>query len=128
MITVYFDGKCGLCAREINHYRRIAPHGVFIWRDVTLYSTGLAELGVSRVEALRLLHATDSTGQRHVGVDAFILIWRQLGPGWRLLARLVGAGPIKPIAKHLYIRFADWRFSRLSHCQIAAREEDEAHG
>ena len=35
MITVFYDGKYGLCAREIGYYRRIAPDGVFAWQDVT---------------------------------------------------------------------------------------------
>ena len=29
MITVFYDGKCGLCSKEIKYYRRIAISGVF---------------------------------------------------------------------------------------------------
>ncbi|MDG1286309.1 MAG: DCC1-like thiol-disulfide oxidoreductase family protein [Rickettsiales bacterium] len=35
MLTVYYDGKCGLCNKEIRYYQRIAPVGVFLWVDVT---------------------------------------------------------------------------------------------
>ena len=35
MITVFYDAKCSLCAREIGYYRRIAPDGVFAWQDVS---------------------------------------------------------------------------------------------
>ncbi|MFT7460831.1 MAG: hypothetical protein ACI909_003521, partial [Planctomycetota bacterium] len=35
MIRVFYDGKCGLCSKEINHYRRIARNGVFNWPDIT---------------------------------------------------------------------------------------------
>ncbi|MEC9079196.1 MAG: DCC1-like thiol-disulfide oxidoreductase family protein, partial [Pseudomonadota bacterium] len=31
MITVFFDGKCGLCSREIRHYQKIAPAERFCW-------------------------------------------------------------------------------------------------
>ena len=30
MITVFYDGKCGLCRREIAHYMRIAPAGIYM--------------------------------------------------------------------------------------------------
>ena len=35
MITVFYDGKCGLCSKEINHYRKVAPSGIFSWQDIT---------------------------------------------------------------------------------------------
>ena len=35
MITVFYDGKCGLCSKEINHYIKIAPEGIFNWQDIT---------------------------------------------------------------------------------------------
>ena len=27
LVTVFYDGKCGLCSKEINHYKKIAPTG-----------------------------------------------------------------------------------------------------
>lgn len=52
MITVFFDGKCGLCTREINYYRKIAPSGVFDWRDITEHTGDLEKHGISHVQAL----------------------------------------------------------------------------
>jgi len=60
-----------------------------------------------------------------VGVDAFILIWRQI-PRWRVLANTVGAGFIRPVAGIAYSAFATWRFNRLAHCQIALKADDMA--
>ena len=34
MITVLYDGKCGLCSREIGHYMKICPKNVFVWQDI----------------------------------------------------------------------------------------------
>ena len=34
MIEVYFDGKCGLCSKEIAYYQSIAPSGIFVWMDI----------------------------------------------------------------------------------------------
>ena len=70
MITVFYDGKCGLCSKEINHYRKIAPHGIFDWQDITESAGDFKKEGISLSEGLRLLHAKDHTGQMHVGVDA----------------------------------------------------------
>ena len=30
LTTVFYDGKCGLCSKEINHYMKIAPKGRII--------------------------------------------------------------------------------------------------
>ena len=36
LVTVFYDGKCGLCSREINHYKKIAPNGKYqIWDIVS---------------------------------------------------------------------------------------------
>lgn len=119
MITVFYDGKCGLCAREIDHYRTIAPSGVFDWQDITESDEALKQEGISVSKALKLLHAKDQQGQMHIGVDAFILIWSHL-KRWRMLAVFVRLPVIRQIANFAYRKFANWRFKRLTHCQIAA--------
>lgn len=125
MITVFYDGKCGLCRREIDHYKHIAPQDVFEWVDITVDASATQRLGISYADGLKLLHAQDSQGKLHVGVDAFILIWRQI-PRWRVLAAIVGAGFIRPVANIAYKAFAAWRFNRLAHCQIALKADDMA--
>ena len=119
MITVFYDGKCGLCRREIEHYKRIAPEGIFIWQDITTDASMLESLGIAYADGLKLLHAQDAQGKIHIGVDAFILIWHQI-PRWKILAKIVGAPIIRPLVNTVYLSFAAWRFKRLSHCQIAA--------
>jgi predicted DCC family thiol-disulfide oxidoreductase YuxK len=121
MITVFYDGKCGLCSKEINHYRKIAPNGIFDWQDITEFADDLRKEDVSLSEGLKLLHAKDNSGQMHIGVDAFILIWKQL-KRWSVLAVLVGLPVIRQIADMAYRTFASWRFKRLEHCQLAAKQ------
>lgn len=120
-ITVYYDGKCGLCSREINHYRKIAPKDMFSWQDITDSAVELNKEGISLAEGLKLLHAKDNSGQMHIGVDAFILIWKQL-KRWRVLAALARMPVIRHIANMGYRGFANWRFKRLEHCQLAAKQ------
>lgn len=122
MITVFYDGKCGLCSKEIDHYRRIAPDGIFDWQDITVSDGQLKASGIELSDGLKLLHVKDKTGQIHIGVDAFIVIWKQL-KRWRILAAIVSLPIVKPMAQWIYRTFADWRFNRLSHCQLAAQND-----
>ena len=122
MITVFYDGKCGLCSKEIDYYRVVAPSKVFNWQDVTETQEVLKAHGIGLSDALRLLHAVDGEGNVHIGVDAFLLIWRQLS-GWRWLARLVSLPIVCSLAGLCYTLFANWRFKRLKHCQLAARRD-----
>ena len=120
MLTVYYDGKCGLCRREIEYYKRVAPADRFVWLDIATDPAGLADLDISQADALRRLHARDESGVVYVGVAAFIAIWQDLDY-WRYLAMIVNLSLLKPLAVFAYDRFANYRFSRLTHCQIAAR-------
>jgi predicted DCC family thiol-disulfide oxidoreductase YuxK len=122
MITVFYDGKCGLCSKEINYYRKIAPNDIFDWQDITKSADELKKEGISLTEGLKLLHAKDEKGLMHVGVDAFILIWMQLRQ-WRFLATFVRLPAIHQIANIAYTVFANWRFKRLEHCQLAVKQE-----
>ncbi len=122
MIKVFYDGKCALCSKEINHYRKIAPSGIFDWQDITESADEIKKEGISLAEGLKQLHAQDEEGMIQVGVDAFILIWKQLKL-WRVLADFVGLPIIKPMANILYRYFAKRRFQQLKHCQLAEKQE-----
>jgi len=119
MITVFYDGKCGLCRREIEHYKRIAPKDIFIWQDITVDAAGIEGLGVAYADGLKLLHAQDEQGRVHVGVDAFLLIWRQI-PRWRIVALFVSVPLVRKGANIIYRRFAAWRYKRLGYdrCEV----------
>ena len=120
MLTVYYDGKCGLCRREIEYYKRVAPADRFVWLDIATDPAGLADLGITQSDALRRLHARDAAGTVYVGVAAFIAIWQGLN-NWKYLALIFKLPLLKTIASVVYDRFADYRFSRLTHCQLASR-------
>lgn len=125
MISVFYDGKCGLCRKEIEHYKRIAPAAVFEWVDITVDTSTIEKMGISYADGLKLLHAQDSNGKLYVGVDVFLLIWRQI-PRWRILEIVVASPFIRPIANCVYRSFATWRFKRLSHCQRANQLDEKS--
>ena len=78
LTKVFYDGKCGLCSKEINYYKKIAPKNIFEWHDIASNPKKLKEIQVSQYDALMYLHATDQKSNLKVGVDAFILIWENL--------------------------------------------------
>ena len=121
MIKVFYDGKCGMCSREIRHYMKISPRETFIWRDIANEPQHLKEINVSQSYALKRLHVIDQDGKIQVGVDAFIAIWSKI-PRWRLLAFLCAMPGIKFTLGVLYNKFADWKFARSAHCQMAVQK------
>ena len=117
MMTVFYDGKCGFCRREIHFYQKIAPSGVFHWCDITLDETELNKHGITIDAAMASLHAINGSGQIICGFDSFLLIWSQL-PYFRLLAFLLQFPPMKWVMSFAYQRFAKWRAKRQTICKI----------
>ena len=120
MIEVFFDGKCGLCSKEIAYYQRIAPSGIFVWLDIATDASPLAAHQISQADALRYLHVRDAAGNWHIGAAAFLEFGSSCVTGgfWRFL---VACPIIRQIAAMVYNRFADYRFAKLAHCQIAQK-------
>ena len=121
LIEIFYDGKCGLCSKEINYYKRISPKNIFKWNDIANNPNELKNIKVSQYDALMYLHGLDRDKNLKIGVDAFILIWDQLR-FWNLLSFLVKLPIIYSIAKCLYNLFASYRFKKLTHCQMASQE------
>ena len=118
MIEVYFDGKCGLCSREIRYYRSIAPSNIFDWLDIASDPSPLVKYNITQADALRRLHVRDNEGKWHKGVMAFIVIWGQLRY-WSILSKIVSLPFILHVAIIIYNGFADIRFAKSRHCQIS---------
>jgi predicted DCC family thiol-disulfide oxidoreductase YuxK len=101
--AVYYNGACPVCGPEIKRFRRAARQSAatFAWHDLAATPEALQSRGVSATAARRRLHAIDSQGRLHVGIDAFALIWQQL-PRYRWLAPLVRLPVVHGVAVALY--------------------------
>jgi predicted DCC family thiol-disulfide oxidoreductase YuxK len=124
MIKVFYDGKCNLCSSEINYYRRISHTGIFDWVDINLMHSDFVNTGIKVSDALKILHVIDNNNKLHLGVDAFIIIWKKLSY-WKILARIVSIPIIRQIVNITYRAFANWRFNRLTHCILAKKNDDK---
>lgn len=122
MITVFYDDLCGLCSKEIRTYRQADKKGLFLWQSLSDPNLNLDEEPFDLVMALEQLHVRDNCGHLHIGVDAFIVIWRSL-PYWRFIAPIASLQPVHWVLSHLYRWFAKRRFHKLNHCQIALKEK-----
>lgn len=118
MITVYYDGKCGQCSKEINFFKRRTPKHSIVWHDIAHEPDRLTGTGLSQADALMFMHVRDADGVMQSQVDAFIVLWRQF-LGWSLLSRLVALPGVYHLTGVLYRAFAKVRFNRYPHCQAS---------
>ncbi|PPR76476.1 MAG: hypothetical protein CFH01_01916 [Alphaproteobacteria bacterium MarineAlpha2_Bin1] len=116
MITVYYDGKCNICSKEINYYKKIDSKNKFNWFDIANNPEKLIGTNIKINDALLYLHVEDQEGILYIGIDAFILIWKNLNT-WKYLAYLISIPPLKKFAGAAYIKFAKYRYSKLSYCR-----------
>jgi predicted DCC family thiol-disulfide oxidoreductase YuxK len=122
MLKVLYDGKCGICRKEINYYQGIAKPEKFEWLDVTEDDTVLKQNHISLADALMELHSIDAEGNVFKGVASFVQIWQRL-PYWHLLAKIAALPVINPVLQKLYRIFAERRFKKLSHCQASLSQD-----
>ena len=107
-ITVYYDGLCQLCSREIDHYRTMNGAERISFIDITSAGFDALAEGLDPRKIHESLHVRSSDGQVHVGVDAFIRIWSQLTT-LKKFVPLASFGPIKKSLEAGYFLFTKVR-------------------
>lgn len=102
-VTVFYDGACPLCRREIGVYRGLDPLKPVQWRDVSVVDAVLPE-GGTRGAYLARFHVQRGDGTVLSGAAAFIVLWSVL-PGWRWLGRLAQLPGMTAAMERLYRLF-----------------------
>lgn len=98
-LTIYYDGSCPLCRREIALYRRLPAARRLHWQDVS-QGEGLGE-GLSCEMAMRRFHVRDNHGRLFSGGAAFARLWRAL-PCWRVAGWLFALPPLSWLLEGTY--------------------------
>lgn len=91
-VTLYYDGACPVCTREIGVYRRSAGGQALCWVDAASAPADALGPGLDRQAALARLHLRRADGSLVSGAAAFIALWQAL-PGWAWLGRLLDHRP-----------------------------------
>ena len=115
--TVFYDGSCPLCRREIAHYRRLDSAERLCWVDAANEPEALTRHSLSLEQAMAELHVLDAAGRWQRGVDAFLVIWQHL-PAYRWLAKLVTILGLRRPLGFAYRHFAAWRYRQ--HCETGS--------
>jgi predicted DCC family thiol-disulfide oxidoreductase YuxK len=133
--TVYFDGACPVCRREIAHYRRQRGSDSIAWVDASSCDEAVLGPGLKRSVVLRRFHVREADGTLASGAAAFVAIWRRL-PAYGGLAGLASPRPVLALLDAGYALFLlarrSWRrpppapaAARLSR---ASRRDDSSSG
>ncbi len=129
MLTLFYDGACPLCAREIAALKGHDVNNVISFVDINDQAQLSKYPHISYSDAQAVLHAIDAQGNILLGLDANVAAWNCVGKmAWLNVLR---APVIKVIADFFYRMFAKHR-TKISglisskHCQQSCRRGDES--
>lgn len=102
--TIYFDGACPVCAKEIATYQGWRGAERVEWIDASRCST--QELGseLERTQALAKLHVRDANGNLTSGAAAFVVLWSHF-PALAWLTPLLSKSVMISFLDRLYVVF-----------------------
>lgn len=106
--TVFYDGDCPICTREMAQYRRVEGGDRVAFVDVATCPLAALPAGVSRDTALARMHVQTADGQMVSGAAAFVALWRTL-PGFAWAARIAGLPVVLPVLEVGYRGFVRLR-------------------
>ena len=113
-ISVFYDGNCPMCGREISYYKGRRGAESIEWVDINTAPEKLEQAGLAREQAMARLHVQDSNNQWYTGAYGFARMWQQLTV-FRPLAWLLRTSRLLHPLDKLYSHFAAWRVKRLAH-------------
>lgn len=102
-LSVFYDGACPLCRREIALYRNLPAREPVKYVDISDASCPVPA-GQSREALLARFHVQHADGRMDGGARAFLTLWARL-PYWRWLARIGAMPGIVALLELLYSRF-----------------------
>ena len=86
-LTVFFDGSCPICSKEIAFYKTRVGADMLSWIDISDEKTTITQETVSREELMARFHVQNSEGQLVSGGAAFAELWAAL-PAFKIIGKL----------------------------------------
>jgi ubiquinone biosynthesis monooxygenase Coq7 len=103
-VTVYFDGQCPLCSREIAHHRELTKCSEVSYVDIAAIDFNAASHGVDSRRVQEVLHVKVGDEMR----TGIVAMWDAV-PAYRWLARLTRLPGVYSVARLGYWGFARFR-------------------
>lgn len=107
-LTVYYDGGCPVCSREIAMYRRQPGADACAWVDATRCDDAALGADLSRPAALARFHVRRADGALVDGMRGFALLWQAL-PRTARWGRIAAWGPMPALLDSAYAVFLKLR-------------------
>lgn len=103
-LTVFYDGSCPMCRREIGFYRKQNGAERIAWFDLCESTADPVDGRLSREAALRRCHVLRHDGTLVSGARGFAALWTEL-PGFALIGRIADYPVIRDVLELAYRLF-----------------------
>jgi predicted DCC family thiol-disulfide oxidoreductase YuxK len=103
-LTVFYDGACRVCSREIAMYQRAKGSENILFVDICAASFDAQKENLDPFEVHRSFHVRAADGTLFKGVEGFVKIWDTL-PGFHWMAkasRLPGMRPLMNVGYRVF--------------------------
>lgn len=86
VFTVFFDGDCPLCQREIRWIRKRNSRGTLEFVDISHAEFDAAKWGKGYRALMNQIHGLTSDGRWVIGIEVFRQIYSRIGFRWLVAA------------------------------------------
>ncbi len=107
-LSIYYDGMCPVCSKEINHYKKKEKSHLLRFVDIASPTFDARSEGLNPEGIHKRFHVKTKDGEILDGVDAFQRIWQVLDI-FKVLDSLVRFPLTRPFFDMGYILFAKVR-------------------
>lgn len=108
-LTVYYNSACPVCNSGINAQKNKTTGCTVTWNDIHSSESCAFEVNQNIDTIRKYLHVVDETGKKHVGIAAFIQLWKY-SPREQWKAKLISLPIINLSSKIMYFVFANLLF------------------
>jgi predicted DCC family thiol-disulfide oxidoreductase YuxK len=108
-LTLYYDGKCPFCTREMTRLAHWDTAGRLAFVDIAQAGFDPAPLGKSMNDLNRAMHSVTADGTILTGIDSMLAAYPLAGHGalvWPLRMPL-----LRPLLSSMYLLFARHRYT-----------------
>lgn len=108
LTTIYYDGSCPLCTKEISYYQGSGGKDRLAFVDVSGEGPAQVAPDLDRHAAMKRFHVRRADGRLVSGTAAFGTVWQQI-PGWQVAGRLAQMPGIRHVGDLVYWQYLRFR-------------------